>query len=387
MRVALVRAKYNPFGGAERFVQTAIGALAAEGVSLTVLTRRWPENAANADHVILNPRYVTSTGRDRSFASAVMAHLKQQRYDLVQSHERIVGCDVFRAGDGVHAVWLKHRRRIANTLQSLGASLNPHHRYLLNTERAMFESSALRAVICNSKMVRDEIANHFEIDTSKLRVILSGVDSSKFHIGLRETFRADQRRALSIGADAPVALFVGSGFARKGLAGFLRALAQPGNRLTSGIVVGQDKHLARYRTLSAQLGLAERVKFVGGVDDVRPYYAAADIFVLPTLYDPLPNACLEAMACGLPTITSTGSGAAELIEADQEGYVCDALDDTALGLAVSRATASALSDNAMGTAAAARVAALTPQRMAAQYVALYRELLGHQDHVMPAAKP
>jgi UDP-glucose:(heptosyl)LPS alpha-1,3-glucosyltransferase len=378
MKVALVRAKYNPFGGAERFVQTAIGALAAEGVSLTILTRRWPENATGADHVILNPRYVTSTGRDRGFAAAVAAHVQQQHYDLVQAHERIVGCDVFRAGDGVHAVWLKQRRRIASTLQRFGTALNPHHRYLLNTERAMFESPKLRAVICNSQMVRKEIAEHFDIDASKLRVILSGVDSAKFNIGLRDTLRDPQRRALSITDGTPVALFVGSGFARKGLAGFLDALAQPSNKMTTGVVVGQDKHMSRYRSLSAALGLSDRIRFAGGVDDVRPYYAAADIFVLPTLYDPLPNACLEAMACGLPTITSTGSGAAELIHDDHEGYVCDALDTKALGSAMARATESALSGNQMGLAAAERVADLTPQRMAGEYIRLYRELLGHQ---------
>ncbi|MFN5541658.1 MAG: glycosyltransferase family 4 protein [Betaproteobacteria bacterium] len=388
LRIALIRAKYNPFGGAERFVQTAVEALADEGVSMTVLTRAWPEtsvasgDAPAVDYVILNPRYVTSTGRDKSFAAAIEQHLSHTHYDLVQSHERIVGCDVFRAGDGVHATWLEHRRRVSSGLKQLGVRLNPHHRYLLATERAMFESPKLRAVICNSQMVKADISRHFDIDPAKLRVILSGVDTTVFHPGLRELHRAETRKTLRIPKSAPVALFVGSGFERKGLIGFLMGLAdQSGHsRLTResvrGIVVGHDKHMTRFQSFADQLGLSDRVSFVGGVKDVRPFYAAADIFVLPTLYDPLPNACLEAMACGLPVITSTGSGAAELIANGVDGFVVDALDTPAIADAIEASLASAMSDNLMGKNAAAKVAPLTSRAMAANYVALYRELLG-----------
>ncbi len=376
--VALVRARYNPYGGAERFVQTALAALREKDVQLTVLTRQWPQGATpDINHVILNPRYLTSTGRDRGFADAVTQHLATHRYDLVQSHERIVGCDLFRAGDGVHAAWLAQRSRVMDGFRRLGIALNPHHRYLLAVEREMFLSPKLRAVICNSTMVRNDILRHFDVDQSKLRVILSGVDSDRFSPACRDEFRLPTRERLRIPKSAPVALFVGSGFERKGLVGFLTGLAE----LTAhgalrresvrGIVVGHDKHLRRYQAFADQLGLIDRVAFVGGVDDVRPYYAAADIFALPTLYDPLPNACLEAMACGLPTITSTHSGAAELITDGVEGYVTDALDTPAIAQAMQQA----LDDASMGERARERVRHLTPSAMADAYVSLYQELL------------
>ncbi len=228
MKIALIRAKYNPFGGAERFVETAVSALAAQGVSLTILTRNWPGNAGQAgapEPVRINPRYLTSTGRDRGFALAVRQHLAATQYDLVQSHERIEGCDIFRAGDGVHAEWLIQRARVMDGLKRLGVRLSPHHRYLLQAERAMFNSPKLRAVICNSAMVKADIQRHFAIDEKKLRVILSGVDAQKFHPGLRDQFRQAIRQTLRIPKAAPVALFVGSGFERKGLAGFLLGLA------------------------------------------------------------------------------------------------------------------------------------------------------------------
>ncbi len=379
MNIALIRARYNPFGGAERFVETVADALAEQGVSLTILTRQWPTGHAHSllRYVTLNPRYFTSTGRDRTFAGAVQSHLATTHYDLVQSHERLPGCDIFRAGDGVHAEWLAQRFRVMGSAKRLGVRLNPHHRYLLQAERAMFASEKLRAVICNSAMVKADILRHTSIDEKKLRVILSGVDAQKFHPGLRDEFRQATRRRLNIPKAAPVALFVGSGFERKGLAGFLLALAdQAGHAdLTRegirGIVVGHDKHLVRFQSLADQLGLTDRVVFTGGVDDVRPYYAAADVFVLPTLYDPLPNACLEAMACGLPTVTSATSGAAELITHGIEGFVTDALDTPAISDAIGHA----LTDANMGARARARVLPLTPAGMAQAYIALYRELL------------
>ncbi len=373
LRLALIRSRYNPFGGAERFIENALGALSEAQVELTVVTRKWPDNgSATIRKQIVNPFYLGSWWRDASFAKAVCATLAEEKFDLVQSHERIACCDVYRAGDGVHAEWLAQRKRVSSLGKQLSAKLNPHHRFLLNAERALFTSPRLKAVICNSEMVKREIQKHFNTAPEKLHVIRNAVDTDKFHPGLREEFRQTARKTANIRKAAPTYLFVGSGFERKGLVAFLIGLAeQPDD--ARGIVVGADKRLIAFQAYADQLGLTDRCVFTGGVDDVRPWYAAADVFVLPTLYDPLPNAVLEAMACGLPVITSPTCGAAELIDEGQEGFVCDAIDGPAIADAMQLAY-----DNrdVMGAAARERVLPLTPQRMAAEYVALYRELLG-----------
>ena len=108
-RVALVRSRYDPSGGAERFVQGALAALKSQGASLTIVTRSWPDHDGSA--IVLDPFHVGSLWRDTSFARAVCAELARRRFDLVQSHERIACCDVYRAGDGVHAEWLAQRAR------------------------------------------------------------------------------------------------------------------------------------------------------------------------------------------------------------------------------------------------------------------------------------
>ncbi len=370
MKIALVRAKYDPFGGAERFVETAAGALAGAGVSLTIFTRAWPANANPAiAHRIVNPSYMTPRGRDLGFARAVCKALQDEPHDLVQAHERIACCDVYRAGDGVHAEWLAQRARVAGVLKRAGTKLNPHHNYLLGAEKRLFASKHLRAVICNSQMVKNEIVRHFGTDAAKLHVIYSGVDSARFSPQACAPLREDVRKKLGLAADRPVALFVGSGFERKGLKVFLQALAA--NRDCYGLVVGKDKKSARYQALAGELGIAGRVHFAGGVQDVLPWYAAADVFVLPTLYDPFPNACLEAFACGLPVVTSTTSGAAELIREGVNGFVADARDIAAFAKGMENAVARP----DMKAVARETVLELTPAAMAARYLDLYRTLL------------
>lgn len=369
-RVALVRSRFDAYGGAERFVQSAIAALAAQGATLTLVTRRWPDGDGSA--IVLDPFYVGSLWRDRGFARAVCAELPKHHFDLVQSHERIACCDVYRAGDGVHAAWLAERLRIQSPLARLATSLSPHHRYLLAAERSLFTSPRLKAVICNSEMVRGEIAQRFSTPAGNLALIRNAVDGARFHPGLRDESGAAVRQQVSIPRDATVFVFVGSGFERKGAGAFLSALARR-RESAWAIVVGKDKRAARYQRLAARLGIAERVRFVGGVSDVRPYLAAADAFVLPTLYDPFPNAVLEAMAAGLPVVTSTKCGAAEILVEGQTGFVRDALD--VAGLAQCLDTLDPATARRMGAAARDAVAPLTPEAMGREYLALYQRLL------------
>ena len=112
MRVAIVRQRYNPFGGAERFIERALPALERSGVDIALIARSWQGGATGWQGrklVLVDPFYVGNVWRDRSFARAATQAWSGGGYDLVQSHERIPGCDLYRAGDGVHAEWLAIR--------------------------------------------------------------------------------------------------------------------------------------------------------------------------------------------------------------------------------------------------------------------------------------
>jgi UDP-glucose:(heptosyl)LPS alpha-1,3-glucosyltransferase len=386
VNLALVRQEYNPYGGAERFLERAIEALRGRGADVTIITRRWPAgNSVRA--LICNPFYVGSLMRDWGFARAVRNVVTAGHFDLVQSHERIVGCDIFRAGDGVHAEWLRQRARVMGAAGRLRLALNPYHAYMKATERAMFQSPKLRMVICNSQMVKEEIRTQFDVPEHKLQVIYNGVDTAKFNPQLRALHRAPVRAALGWSDDDVVLLLVGSGFERKGVGAAIEALRQLPARVRL-LVVGKDKHVEAYRARARQAGLAGRVEFVGGQKDVLPYYGAADIFVMPALYEPLGNVVLEALACGVPAVTSTKCGSREFITNGREGYVTDALDIAAIVAALT-----ALMDpahrQACADAARRQAERYTWQSMARDFDDLYRNLLSSavpSASVQPAAR-
>jgi UDP-glucose:(heptosyl)LPS alpha-1,3-glucosyltransferase len=282
----------------------------------------------------------------------------------VQSHERIPGCDIYRAGDGVHATWLELRNKPLDRLA-------PWHRYTLAAEAEMFRHPGLRAVICNSRMVRDDIARRFGLADEKLQVIYNGVDLDAFHPRLREEQGQALREKTGIDEATPAILFIGSGYERKGLPTLLHALSLMSRCDAQLWVVGRDKHESLMRKLAQTLGVDDRVLFLGAQADVKPFYGAADVFALPTLYDPFPNAALEALASGLPLVTTSTCGAAELVTA-ANGSVIAAGNAAALAQSLDSLCSRA---PAMREAARASVAHLDMAQMAAQLMALYSRLV------------
>ncbi len=372
IKIALIRQRYTAFGGAERFVERAIEALQNQGAQLTLITRNW-KTSLDRDHLICNPFYLGSVWRDWGFARGVCRTLQQHTFDLVQSHERLACCDVFRAGDGVHREWLHQRQRAMGWTGKLGIMLNPYHHYVMAAETKMFHSPQLKAVICNSQMVKAEIQEYFGLDAAKLHVIYSGVDTDDFHPRLKLQHRKALRSQYGIPDEAPLFLFVGSGFDRKGLPALLHAMsALP--ETAHLIVVGKDKKLNAFKARAVTMGLSQRIHFAGSQKDVKRYYGAADVFVLPTLYDPFPNVALEAMACGLPIITSFKSGAAELIRNGENGFVCDALDSEALTTHM-RQLLSTDTRHLLGQNARDTVEPFDLARMGNQLLELYQRLL------------
>ena len=371
MHLAVVRQRYNPSGGAERFIERALAALRGQGVTVTVIAREWAGEAG--DVIRCDPFHVGRLWRDWSFAAAACREAARRTFDLVQSHERIACCDIYRAGDGVHAQWLQNRRAALGPLGRLGIALNPYHRYVLAAERRLFACPRLRAVICNSRMVRDEIRRRFGTPDEKLHVVYNGIDLDAFHPRLREAHRAAMRRELKIPPEALVFLFVGGGFERKGVFRLLEAFARAAQADARLIVVGGDKAKERAQARARSLGIDTRVHFAGEQKDVRPWYGAADCFVLPSLYDPFPNAALEAMACGLPVIVSRQCGTAELIEDGVNGFVVDALATETLAQALGRIDVPRSQE--VGRRARRTAESFSLDAMAGQLLALYRRLM------------
>lgn len=326
--LAVVRRRYSRFGGAERFIERSLDGLLATEIRPTLVCAEWDDAGAamapNWEVVRLGPpKGLSRAQRELNFERDVRTFLDHRRFDLVQSHERIAGLQIFRAGDGLHCEWLRQRSKVQSLVARWLTRLSPYHRFCLTRERHMLRHPALRVVICNSEMVRSEIAEHFPEALHKVRVVRNGIDSTQFQPST-PTQRQQARISLGYKDDKPVFLFLGSGFERKGVATILRAAALvPDARF---LIVGNDKHMSRYQSLAAAMRVAGRVRFAGATKQIQTCLDAADAFFFPTLYDPGPNAVLEALAKGLPVLTSGKCGLAELIEPAGAGFVHDALD-------------------------------------------------------------
>lgn len=369
MKIAIIRQRYNPYGGAERFVERALAGLERSDLDVTLITRRWDGPAGTYRRQTCDPFYLGSTWRDAGFARAATAAVAAGGFDLVQSHEKIACCDIYRAGDGLHRAWLARRAAALGPAGRLGLRLNAFHAYTLQAEAELFRSRRLRAVVCISQMVKREIQEAFGLGDDLLPVIYNGIDPAVHNPGVRSG-RSRVRRELGVPEEVPLFLFIGSGYERKGLDRVLDALPSACWLL----VVGKDKDEGRYRRQAERLGIAGRIRFVGAQRDVLPFYGAADVFVFPTRYEPFGNVVLEAMACGLPVITTTDCGAADLLAAGDNGAVYLGHRRDELVALLERFSDPALAQRC-GAAAAALAGTYDLARMTRQMVDLYRRLL------------
>jgi len=324
MRLAFIKKRFSLHGGAERYLQTLIEHLKKEGHEIHIFANRWSEEEGIIFHRV-NIIPLSSFLSTLTFNINTRSRITTGAYDCIISLERTTFQDIYRAGEGCHAEWLRIRSTIEPFYKRLSFKVNPLHIYMLKLEKEIFNNT--RLIVANSEMVKRQIIDHYAIPEEKIRVIYNGVDLERFSPQNRDRWRRDIRKGLDISGDTAVLLFVGSGFERKGLGTFLKALTQIKDLDFLAIIIGKG-NTDRYRAMAERLGVLNRILFLGVQKEIERFYAAADLFVLPTLYDPFSNATLEAMASGIPVITTKNNGVAELIDSGQEGFVMDDMFDS-----------------------------------------------------------
>jgi len=316
IRIAFVRRGYSRSGGAEAYLKRlADGIIKAGHHVQLVTTKEWPENQwpfgsikrLGATNVI-------------GFADELEQVWPQLQCDVLFSLERVWSCDIYRAGDGVHRAWLARRKKFEVPLKQFLRTASRKHRDLLQLEESLFEKRKAGRVIAGSQMVVNEIIDLYGYPADKIDVVRNGVPLDRFRSdpALREKSRAE----LKLEQDQIVMLFAGSGWERKGLLFAIEAMALCKNRKMRLLVVGRGD-ARRYKTTRLRFWREDPVQFLGEVADLVPVYAAADIFILPTIYDPFSNACLEALASGLPVITTRSNGFSEIVENGVHGSIID----------------------------------------------------------------
>ncbi|MEA3148955.1 MAG: UDP-glucose:(heptosyl)LPS alpha,3-glucosyltransferase [Verrucomicrobiota bacterium] len=310
MKIGLVRRGFSPTGGAESYLKRLGRALKDAGHQPALYTTRaWPQPEWPYGPVIRS-----DVSSPLQFAKAVQGCRRPD--EILFSLERILQCDCYRAGDGVHKLWLAIRVAHEPAWRAFFRFANHKHRELLQLERNLFEQKGARHVIANSDMVRKEIINEFAYPPEKISVVYNGLPNN--HFKRKPQSRLAMRRRWGLRENDIAFLFAGSGWDRKGLKYGLQAIERISNPNVRLLVAGTGQKRS-YRS--------EKVRFLGPVPDMDSLFAAADMFILPTVYDPFSNACLEALSYGLPVITTLTNGFSEIVESGRHGEIIGRAED------------------------------------------------------------
>lgn len=318
LKIAFVRRGYSPSGGAEAYLKRLASGIVDLGHEVQLIaTDDWPSKEWEFGSITrLHPNSAIG------FADELERNRSQIQCGVLMSLERVWRCDVYRAGDGVHQAWLNRRRKFEMPLQRFVRAANRKHQDLIKLEESLFRKSGAACVIANSEMVKREIVDLYGYPADKIDIVRNGVPLEKFRFdpALREKSRAE----LKLKSNEIALLFAGSGWERKGLRFAIEAFELCRDRKLRLLVAGRgDQRVYRPKRFFTE----EPVRFLGEVADLHPIYAAADIFILPSIYDPFSNACLEALACGLPAITTRDNGFSEIVEDGVHGTIVDVPND------------------------------------------------------------
>ena len=322
-KIALIILHADPArGGAERYTIDLATTLGQRGHHVTVLAATARNLPANLKTRRLPCRAMTRLGQYDRFLNAVDEHLARSSYNIVHAMLPVRTCHVYHPHAGVAAEALAAATpHPPSWLTPVVHAWPTRKRRFASVERDLLSSPRPPLVLCLSDYVRRQIHTHYPaIADHRLVRLFNAVDLQHFRHQPRDDEATRLRQRLSIASDDVVALMVAQDFARKGLREAIEALASVHDPRLTLVVVGRDK-VKPYRDRARQLLVADRVRFAGPAADPRAYYRAADFLLLPTRHDPCSLVVLEALAMGLPVISTAQNGACEIMCDGREGLV------------------------------------------------------------------
>jgi len=312
LKIAVLIKNFNRVGGAEKYAVETTRRLAQRKHEISLYS--WAADAEAVSglrfHKVPNRMRFSSVLNLYAFSREVSRLMKGKNYDVVLSHDRTSSQDIavihtFSYKSGVDGYSLL--RKIDQLY------LSPRSGLHLWLDKRQMNSSWLVAV---SEKIREDIHNFYD-RRDHVDVITPGIDIQKFTPSFIAENRDRIREEEGFTENEMVVLFVGSEFKRKGLDRLIPAIKGPMRLL----VAGRGEKLGYYQGLAEKHGAGRKVRFLGLVSDVNRYYAASDVVVLPSRIEAFGISLLEGMACGLPVITSAGTGCADLIDSGVNGFI------------------------------------------------------------------
>ena len=330
MKIAFVIRQFSPeIGGVEGVARSLASGLVAKGHDVHVFTAERSDCRIEGGtvHQVTGWQF-SSIAKTLSFPYFAKKAIQQQGgFDIVHAFSRMAGADVYRFADPPQQA---HLNRNYQGFKRVFAKLSLRNRTILGLERKIYQNHQT-TLVTNSYRTRRDLERFCAVEGSRVSVIRNGVDTERFHPGLRETHRETILSELGIPNDARVLLFMGNDFRRKGLAQTVQVLEtlqqqMAGEHALHLIVVGLERS-PKFRKDVEERGLKPIVHFMGRCKNSERFYGAADAFILPTREDPFANTILESLACGVPVITTRTNGAGEILESELEGTVVASADD------------------------------------------------------------
>jgi UDP-glucose:(heptosyl)LPS alpha-1,3-glucosyltransferase len=339
MRIAITFQRVDPSkGGAETYVADLLRRLVAAGQEVTLFANEWNADALPREVRCLNveaPGW-TRSSRIRNFAKNSEIAMKADPHECSIGFINTWHQDILIPQGGVHEASLEaNAQRFPagwrRDLYVASKRINPKCDLYRAIEREQYDPIRKTRFVAVSRMVARDLERFHKVPADRVRVIPNAIDASRLDVANREAARAKVRARHGLADTDLVGLFVAHNFRLKGLPPLLEAIAErirldASRRAIHLFVCGGGK-IAPMRRIVERLGLANVIHLVGFAPSVRDYYHASDFFVLPSYYDPCSLVVFEALACGLPVITTACNGAGEVLTQGREGFVVPRPDD------------------------------------------------------------
>jgi len=329
MKVAIVIEHFNPRrGGAETYTAGLVDRLAADGHEVHILAQDWTTEPARTTMVRVPVKGVTAAGQALSFATDASELAAEGQFDVVHSMARIMRLSVFHPHGGVMKASIERsldssRTHLEKSLRQMARWLNTKSDMLLELESVIYNQSPPPRLVAVSNMVADDMKRYCGAPASRIDVVYNGVDVERFRPENRGAYRAAVRGETGVADDEVLMLLVAHNYRLKGVEIFIRAVAElaaRGKKTIRGMVIGGSE-AGTYTGLAHKMGLGDRIVFREAAFDIERYYAAADIYLHPTFYDPMSLVVLEAMASGLPVVTTRLNGCSEIMTDGVQGFL------------------------------------------------------------------
>jgi UDP-glucose:(heptosyl)LPS alpha-1,3-glucosyltransferase len=347
MTLAFLLYKYFPYGGMQRDFKRFVEESQRRGHQCRIYYISWQgERLPGADLRQVPVSALSNHRRNSRYLNWVQADIEKDPVDGVIGFNKMPGLDVYYAADSCYADKAYQERGFIYRLSA-------RYRHFSAYERAVFGADSDTEILLISETEKAKFQHYYHTPENRQHMLPPGISPDRRAGNDAQVRREACRARLELNNDDFVLLFVGSGFIKKGLARAIRALVDSGTGRQPKaqlLVVGQDKS-ARYQRLATRLGVADRVHFLGGRDDVPDLLLAADVLIHPALDEAAGIVLLEALVAGLPVIVTDVCGYASHIARAEAGVVLPSpFEQSALDAAVDRATDSAFRNSARANA-------------------------------------